>query len=142
MNWLPRRIVVVPIDFSDDSFAALDTATELAADKADLRVIHVLPELEPAEPGVIWNTIDDAGREEHAAKALEAELLKRGREGLALRVCIGDPGHEIAKFAEELDAGLIIISSKGKSALQRLLLGSVADRVVRLAHCPVLVLKR
>jgi hypothetical protein len=47
--------VVVPIDFSDDSFAALDTAAELAADKADLRVIHVLPELEPAEPGVIWN---------------------------------------------------------------------------------------
>jgi nucleotide-binding universal stress UspA family protein len=134
--------VVVPIDFSDDSFAALDTAAELAADKADLRVIHVLPELEPAEPGVIWNTIDDAGREEHAAKALEAELLKRGRGGLSLRVCIGDPGHEIARFAEELDAGLIIISSKGKSALQRLLLGSVADRVVRLAHCPVLVLKR
>ncbi|NLS96444.1 MAG: universal stress protein [Planctomycetaceae bacterium] len=142
MNWLPRKTVVVPVDFSSDSFAALDTAAKLAADKADLRVIHVLPELEPAEPGVIWQTIDDADREEHAAKALEAELLKRGHQGLAVRVCFGDPGHQIADYAEELDAGLIVISSKGKSALKRLLLGSVADRVVRLAHCPVLVLKR
>ncbi len=142
MSWLLRKTVVVPIDFSDDSFAALDTAVEMADDRADLRVVHVLPELEPAEPGVIWHTIDDAGREEHASKALEAELLKRGHEGLAIHVCIGDPGHEIAAYAEELDAGLVILPSQGKSALKRLLLGSVAERVVRLAHCPVLVLKR
>ncbi len=142
MNWLPRKTVVVPIDFSDDSFAALDTAAEMVADVADLRVVHVLPHLEPAEPGVIWHTINDAGREEHATKALEAELLKRGHEGVAIHVCIGDPGHETAAYAEELDAGLVIIPSHGKSALTRLLLGSVAERVVRLAHCPVLVLKR
>ena len=142
MTWLPRRIVVVPIDFSDDSFAALDTAVEMVDNPADLRVVHVLPELEPAEPGVIWHTIDDVGREEHATKALEAELLKRGHEGLAIHVCIGDPGHAIANYAEELDAGLIVLPSRGKKALKRLLLGSVAERVVRLAHCPVLVLKR
>ncbi len=142
MNWLPRKTVIVPIDFSDDSFAALDMAVEMAADTADLRVVHVLAELEPAEPGVIWHTIDDTSREEHATKALEAELLKRGHEGLAVRVCIGDPGHEIAAYAEELDAGLVIVPSHGKSALKRILLGSVAERVVRLAHCPVLVLKR
>jgi nucleotide-binding universal stress UspA family protein len=142
MKWLPRKTVVVPIDFSDDSFAALDMAVKMVADRADLRVVHVLPELEPAEPGVIWQTIDDAGREEHAAKALEAELLKRGHEGLTIHICIGDPGHQIAGYAEELDAGLVIVPSHGKSALKRILLGSVAERVVRLAHCPVLVLKR
>ena len=141
MNWLPRRTVVVPIDFSDDSFAALDTAAEMVDDTADLRIVHVLPELEPAEPGVIWHTIDDTSREEHATQALEAELLKRDHGGLTIHVCIGNPGHEIAAYAEELDAGLIVIPSRGKSALKRLLLGSVAERVVRLAHCPVLVLK-
>ncbi len=141
MNWLPRRIVVVPIDFSEASFAALETAVEMVADPSHLRVVHVLPDLEPAEPGVIWHTIDDTGREEHAAKALQAELAKRGYEGLATHVCIGDPGHEIVNYAEQLDAGLVVVPSKGKSALQRLLLGSVADRIVRLAHCPVLVLK-
>ena len=142
MNWLPRRTVVVPIDFSDDSFAALDTATEMVDAPADLRIIHVLPELEPAEPGVIWHTIDDSSREDHAVKALEAELLKRGHEGLAIHVCFGDPGHEIVAYAEELDAGLVVLPSRGKKAIKRLLLGSVAERVVRLAHCPVLVLKR
>ena len=142
MNWLPRRTVVVPIDFSDDSFAALDTAAEMVDNPADLKVVHVLPELEPAEPGVIWHTVDDAGREDHAANALEAELLKRGHQGLAVDVRIGNPGHEIVAFAEELDAGLIVLPSRGKTALKRLLLGSVAERVVRLAHCPVLVLKR
>lgn len=142
MSWLPRRIVVVPIDFSDDSFAALDTAVEMVDNSADLRIVHVLPELEPTEPGVIWHTIDDTGREEHAAKALEAELLKRGHEGLNIHVCFGDPGHAIATYAEELDAGLIVLPSRGKTALKRLLLGSVAERVVRLSHCPVLVLKR
>lgn len=142
MNWLSQTTIVVPIDFSDDSFAALDTAAEMATDPSNLRVVHVLPELEPAEPGVIWHTIDDAGRKEHAVKALKAELTKRGHDGLTIHVCIGDPGHKIAAYAEELDAGLIIVPSRGKSALKRLLLGSVAERVVRLAHCPVLVLKR
>lgn len=142
MNWLPRKTVVVPIDFSDDSFAALDTALELVSDKDNLRVVHVLPELEPTEPGVVWHTIDNPSRKEHAANALEAELLKRGHEGLDIHVCIGDPGHEIVAYAEELDAGLVIVPSRGKTALKRLLLGSVAERVVRLAHCPVLVLKR
>ena len=142
MSWQVRKIVVVPIDFSDDSFAALNTAAEIAADRRDLRLVHVLPPLEPAEPGVIWHTVDDASRERHAAEALRAELFKRGHEGLAIHVSIGDPGSRIVAYAKELDAGLVVIPSRGKSRLERLVLGSVAERVVRLAHCPVLVLKR
>ncbi len=142
MNWLPRKAVVVPIDFSDDSFAALATAVEIATDRSHVRVVHVLSPLEPADPGVIWHTIDDAGRKTHAAEALKVELVKRGYEGLDIHILIGNPGNEIAGYAEEVDAGLVVISCRGRSAIDRLLLGSVADRVVRLAHCPVLVLKR
>lgn len=142
MTWLPRKTVVVPIDFSDDSFAALDTAAELVANPADLYVLHVLPELEPADPGVIWHTVDNESREKHATEALRAELLKRGHEGVSIRICFGNAGHEIAECAEELDAGLIVVPSHGRTALKRILLGSVAERVVRLARCPVLVLKR
>ncbi len=54
----------------------------------------------------------------------------------------GDPGHEIARYAEQISAGLIVVSSHGTSGLERLLIGSVADRVVRLARCAVLVLKK
>lgn len=56
-------------------------------------------------------------------------------------VRIGDPGGEIAAFAEELGAELIVLPSHGRTGLRRLLIGSVAERVIRLAHCPVLVLR-
>ena len=143
MSWLPRETVVVPIDFSDDSFAALAIASELVSDLTHLHVIHVLPHLEPADPGVIWHTIDDEGRRQHAQEVLSKQLQQRGLkvEKVQIAVRIGDPGHEIVQFAEEVDAGLIVVASQGRSALQRLLIGSVAERVVRFAHCAVLVLK-
>ena len=141
MNWLPRKLIVIPVDFSDDSLAALDTAVELVDDPSHLHVVHVLPLLEVNEPGVIWATVDDESRAEHATEAMHAELTKRGHNGLDVVVRFGDPGHEIAQYAEEIAAGLVIVSSHGKSALKHMLIGSVAERVVRLAHCPVLVLK-
>ncbi len=142
MTWLPRQTVVVPIDFSDDSFAVLATAAELVDAPDHLHVIHVLPHLEPADPGVIWQTIDDESRTQHAEKALQDELDRRGHAVGQIAVRFGDPGHEIAKYARHVSAGLIVVSSHGRSALSHILIGSVADRVVRLAHCPVLVLKR
>ena len=142
MSWLPRQIVVVPVDFSDDSFAALDTARELVDDPAHLQVIHVLPILDANDPGVVWQTVDDDSRRRHAEGALIEVLRGRGRQPPQVVIRFGDPGHEIADYAAEVEAGLIVVSSRGKSGLTRLLLGSVAERVVRLAHCPVLVLKR
>ncbi len=141
MNWLPRKTVVVPIDFSDDSFAALAAAQEMVDDPKHLHLIHVLPILEVSDPGVIWYTIDDESRSEHATEALRRELGQRGYGDLQVSIRFGDPGHEIAQYAEETEAGLVVVSSHGKSALKHLLIGSVAERVVRLAHCPVLVLK-
>jgi len=142
MNWLPRETVVVPIDFSDDSFDSLPTARELVGDPAHLHVIHVLPVLEPAEPGVIWQTIDDQSRREHAAAALHKEIRARGYGQTQTAISFGDPGCEIARYARQVDARLIVVSSHGQSALEHILIGSVTERVVRLANCPVLVLKR
>ncbi len=142
MTWLPGKTIVVPLDFSDDSFAALDTAREMAGDPDDLRVIHVLPILEANDPGVIWDTVDDESRRRHATEALQKEFAGRGCEAMPVEIRFGDPGHEIAHYADQVEAGLIVLSSHGKSALRHLLIGSVAERVVRLAHCPVLVLKK
>ncbi len=77
MNWLPRRTVVIPIDFSADSFASLEAAREMSQEPSSLHVIHVLPILEAADPGVIWQTIDDTSRRQHAKDALLEELEKR-----------------------------------------------------------------
>jgi len=102
----------------------------------------VLPILEATDPGVIWEAIDDENRRRHAEEALARELAARGYEDVGRRVILfGDPGHEIVAYAEEGDAGVVGVASHGQSALRRLLLGSVAERVVRLAHCAVLVLK-
>jgi nucleotide-binding universal stress UspA family protein len=143
MKWLPRETVVVPVDFSEDALSAFQTAREMVKDPAHLHAIHVLPLLEVTDPGVIWETIDDEGRRQHAEAALRAELNKLGaEEEVHVAIRFGDPGHEIVGYAEEVDAGLVVVSSHGQSGLRRLLLGSVAERVVRLAHCPVLVLKK
>ena len=142
MSWLPRHTIVVPIDFSDDSFAAIDTAMEMGDDPAKLHVVHVLPILEPNDPGVIWETVDDRSRIEHATEAIRKELAARGHDGLQVAVRFGNPGHEIVQYAAEVKADAIILSSHGQSALMHLLIGSVAERVVRLARCPVLVLKK
>ncbi len=142
MSWLPRKTVLVPVDFSEDSLAALGVATELNEDVSGLNVIHVLPVLEPAEPGIIWHTIDDASRGQHAEEALGKALADAGYVGVKTAVQFGDPGHEIARYAEEIAADLVVIPSHGRSGITRILLGSVTERVVRLAHCPVLVLKK
>lgn len=141
MAWLPKNLVVVPFDFSDESFRSLDTAIELVADASHLHVIYVLPVLEPAEPGVIWNTVDNASRARHAEQALREKLSDPKWKKLQVKIAFGDPGHEVADFAQELAAELIVIPSHGRRGITRLLLGSVAERIVRLAHCPVLVLK-
>jgi len=133
--------VVVPVDFSEASFAAVDAALDLVTDAAHLRVINVQPVLEPAEPGVIWNTIDNESRSRHAEQALRERLADAKYTGIHVDVAFGGAGHEIAEFAEKVGADLIVVPSHGRTGLSRMLIGSVAEMVVRLAHCPVLVIK-
>ena len=61
MNWLPRHTIVVGVDFSDDSFAARATAQEMVDDPAHLHVVHVLPILEPADPGRVTDDRQNSG---------------------------------------------------------------------------------
>jgi nucleotide-binding universal stress UspA family protein len=106
-----------------------------------LHLIHVLPYLEVTEPGVIWEAIDDTGRRKHAEDALRARLTPELARAEVF-VAFGDPGREIAEYAQHCGAELIVLPSHGRTGLSRLLIGSVAERVVRLAHCPVLVLRQ
>ena len=99
MSWLPKESVVVPVDFSDESFAAVDVALEMVAGPEHLHVIHVLAELVATEPGVIWEVIDEESRREHAREALAGRLADARYAGIDIRVDFGDPGHRIAEFA-------------------------------------------
>lgn len=141
MNWVPKKKVVVPFDFSDESIEALDTALSLVENPASVHVVHVLPELSLGEAGVIWDEIKNENRIEHASEAIAAKLSDPKYAELKIDVQVGDPGHRIADVAEKLGADLIVMPSHGRSGIKRLLIGSVAERVLRLAHCPVLVLR-
>ncbi len=140
---LPAETVVVPVDFSELSLDALAQAQSLATSADALHVLHVLPPILATEPGVVWGRVDDRSRYEHALEALRKVLDERGLKGTPhVRVSAsGNASWEIVQFAQEVGAKLIVLPSHGRHGLTRLAIGSVAERVVRFASCPVLVLR-
>jgi nucleotide-binding universal stress UspA family protein len=137
---LPKK-TIVPIDFSDLSYSALDRALEIAGPNTVINVIHVLAPMMPTELGILDSTISDEARIESVIEHLRDRLSDDKYAGLQIHAVVGDPGHEIADFAQKEAADLIVIPSHGYGFIRHLLLGSTAERVVRLAHCPVLVLR-
>lgn len=142
MSWLPKKTVIAPVDFSDESLAALETALALVNQPAAIHVLHVLPSVEPVDLEAMWTTVDSDSRIRHAESALRERLKDARFAGVRIVVGIGDPGNEIAEYAQKVGAELIVLPSHGRTGITRLLIGSVAERVVRLAHCPVLVLRK
>jgi nucleotide-binding universal stress UspA family protein len=142
MNWLPRGKVVVPVDFSDDSFDAIDVALEIAGDASRVHVFHVMPEPHIMEPEVQWQMIDSENRSRRAEEALRSRLSDEKYRSLHIEIDFGNPGYRIAEYAEKTGADLIVMPSHGRSGVQRIMLGSVAERVTRLSHCPILVLRK
>ncbi len=141
MPWQIKNPILVPFDFSEHAMAAVETAVKIAEDPTQVHALHVLPFLVPSEPGVVWGTVDDASRIKHAIAAM-AEALPESTFGkICLDVRLGDPGKVAAQRADELQAELVVVGSHGRTGLSRMLLGSVAERVTRMAHCPVLVVK-
>lgn len=141
MPWTIHQPVVVPFDFSDHAMAAVRQALKLVEDPQQVHCLHVLPFMIPTEPGVVWGAIDDAERMRHALEHMVDALPENEYGKLAIDVRIGDPGKVVSDRAEELGAELVVVGSHGRTGLTRLVLGSVAERVTRLAHCPVLVIK-
>lgn len=133
--------LVVPIDFSDDVDGAVDVALEIASDPANITAVHIAAPLATFEPGVVWEMVSDQSRIEQLEKAFRQRYHEPEYAKIGFEVRFGDPGNEIATFAREAEAGLIVMPSHGRTGMAHLLIGSVAERVVRLSHCPVLVLR-
>lgn len=142
MAYTPRKKIIVPIDFSERSFDAVDAALEMAESPAAVHVVYVLLDLSPMEPGEIWGTIDIAGRTKSALDALKKRLAVPKYEGVQCSVEFGDPSTVVTQLAQKEKADLIVLTSHGRTGLSHLLIGSVAERIVRTAHCPVLVLRK
>lgn len=139
---IPAQTIIVPTDFSDLSLQALDAAVSLAGgDRSRVHVVSVLVPIVPPSPGIVWGTVDDQERLLRVREALDETLERKGYADSVSHVIIGQPANAVADLAAEVNADLVIVTSHGRTGLVRAALGSVAERIVRLAPCPVLVLK-
>ena len=135
--------IVVPWDFSDMAEHALKVARTMVNDPSQLHVIHVDTLVIPAgDPGSIYGVVSQDTQRDNLVKAFRERVANTDLADVDFEVRFGDPGSEITKFARHVGADILIISSHGRTGISRLLIGSVAERVVRLAHCPVLVLRQ
>jgi nucleotide-binding universal stress UspA family protein len=142
----PRRPdpILVPIDFSQRSRSSLETAKALAeVYGSGLELVHVFQR--PVYPDVYPGLAGPAAQ--YTFPQLNVELsdaLKdwAGEEdGISSTVLEGQPAYSIAKHAESVGAGLIVLATHGLGGLPHFLLGSVSEQVVRRAECPVLILR-
>jgi nucleotide-binding universal stress UspA family protein len=152
-------VVVVGVDYSPASDLALERAFELAAGqpRAEVHVVNVVQLYGtqalidyPVDPrGFASVSIADATAQvrRYAEQRWQGVLAQRG-EGTDARFArvvphlrLEAPAQEIAQIASDLEADLVIVGTHGRSGLSRLLLGSVAEAVVRLAPCQTLVVR-
>ncbi|MBY0457277.1 MAG: universal stress protein [Gemmataceae bacterium] len=142
------RRILVPTDFTDCATKAVRYAAELA-DKfqAELILLHVVPDTVLALPDAVMPTpapLADLDALREAGKSGLANLigaLKLERLNPRPEVRLGSPEQEIVAAAHDLKADLVCVSTHGRDGLSRVLLGSVAEQVVRHAPCPVLTVR-
>lgn len=130
--------ILVPIDLSDASLAGLDYAVELSrAMKATLLVIFVVEMLYYAAENLGRLLVDQQRLAEADLARLAARFARRGIE-LEIIVETGVPAQSITDAARKRHVDLIVMTTHGRTGFSHLLMGSVAEKVVRGAPCPVL----
>jgi universal stress protein A len=152
---LPFRKILSPTDFSGPSFEALACAKELALHfGAELVIAHAIPQLPTLVSAEQMGTpmgvpfrlsLDDYVRqlEVEARETLDSLVRERIPPEVRTRVLVftGEPAAKIIECARDEHADVIVMATHGRSGLERLFMGSVAERVVRLADCPVLTIR-
>ena len=144
---LPPKLILSPIDFSDSSQAALEVAADFAARfGAELLLVHVMPAIEdlPTSVSVFKEGEYDQSLDDAAAKRLADLAATLAPKNVKARTEMGtanDVGMELVRIAEHEHADMIIIATHGMTGWHKIAFGSVAEKVVKLASCPVLVLR-
>jgi nucleotide-binding universal stress UspA family protein len=132
----PFQTILSPIAFDDDNPDALDYAARLAREGGGkVILLHVVP---------TETFLNEAGAERMAEEKLR--IMARDRLGgdmvADVMTEIGDPAEKILWAEKNLDADIVVMSTHGRKGLSHLLLGSVAEKVIREASCPVLTIRQ
>ena len=134
--------VLVPVDFGEASNQALDVALTMAkAFQAKLTLVHVcvsVPLGYVYAEGLSWPTYE---MEDLATKQMDALLARARQERPSAEGIIvgGDPWRKILAVSKERGADLIVMGTHGRTGLSHLLIGSIAEKITRHAHVPVLI---
>ncbi len=144
MSTFPTRILLATDGSPHAELAALKAVDLAKSTKARLHVVAVGRTF----PAAVYDVYTEAGREDlrrEAQEVLDQQVRKIEEAGGTVAIAhlkMNERRDEaIVHLAEDIDADLIVIGSRGFGGLRRALLGNVADSVVRHAHCPVLVVR-
>lgn len=143
----PFRKILVPVDFSTHSARAVEVAADLARRfEGSLDLVHVFdPMAYPLPDGYVMFTrpqLDEMfARFDAELAKYEKAALAAGAPRVQTHVRQGPCAGEICNFAQEGGFELIVMGTHGRRGLNRMLLGSVTERVLRSAHCPVLTMR-
>ena len=134
------RTILHPTDFSERSESAFHLACSLARDQgARLIVLHVIPP--PVSHGEVVARQQPNGYREQMCDWLYRLQAPGSRLDVDHRLTDGEPYAEILRVTEDDGCDLIVMGTHGRTGLRRLLMGSVAEQVLRQASCPVLTVK-
>jgi len=142
-----RRILCAS-DFSKTSGKALMSAIDLAkANRARLTIVHAHVPIVPLVPeqyleASTWDRVDTETRRwaERQVEKLVEKARKRGVRASAMMVT-GDPARQIVRMARSKRADLIVVGTHGRRGFSKFFLGSVAERVIATAPCPVMTVR-
>ncbi|HWA93023.1 MAG TPA: universal stress protein [Terracidiphilus sp.] len=142
---IPTKILV-PIDFSASSHSALDTAEEFAVRfHAEIVLLHVVPQFPAA---TIPDSISEAALVEHARSEAERKLgisqkalASKGITATAFIEVSADVAGMVIDVVEREKADMLVISTHGLSGWYPLVFGSTAEKIIKLAQCPVMLLR-
>ena len=139
---LPYRKILCPVDFDENSVAALETSGEIARHfDATVYVLHTVPMI--ISPTSLPVYVDlYKGQEETARKNLQ-ELTRKHLAGIKYEIMIniGEPAGSILRAERGIGADLLVMSTHGRRGFSRFFLGSVAEHVLREARCPVMTVR-
>src|ERR1700691_5580661 len=132
--------ILAAFDASPHAEHALDVALSMAGDsKAKLFVVAVIRPPEPAESAE-FNAVLEDGRERYERSfAPLRERAKQKNIDLETDIVLGHPAEQIIHKADTIQASLIVMGKRSHTILHRWMLGSTSERVLRYAHCPVMI---
>lgn len=140
--------ILCPVDFSETSRVAMETAIELASRfDAELLLVHAYPipgytfpdGSAVASSRMLQDLSDEAARHLEEWRVL---AVKAGARRVTVETAVGDPAGEIVRIAQDRKSELVVMGTHGRTGIEHALMGSIAERVVRRAKCPVLTVRK